>query len=517
MPDTAVVTGAARGIGRAIATRLAHEGWQVVVADLDAAELQAVADELGALAVPGDTSTDAGVQHLVDTAYGRLGHVDVFFANAGIGTLKGLDASDDEWTRTLETNVLAHVRAARHLVPRWLDAGGGRLVVTASAAGLLTMLGDAPYSVSKHGAVAFAEWLSATYRHRGIVVQAICPQGVQTRMLDGSGPLKDLLTLDATLTADEVADAAFRALAGDEFYVLPHPEVTRLLRAARRPPRRLARRHEPAPAEARPPDRRPAGERMTDQPNTSQRTAIVTGAARGIGAAVAKRLASDGYAVAVLDLDESACAAVVSEIESAGGKGLAVGVDVSDEAAVQAAVDRVASELGAPTVLVNNAGIIRDNMLFKMSADDWDAVMNVHLRGSFLMTRATQKHMIDAKFGRIVNLSSTSALGNRGQANYSAAKAGLQGFTKTLAIELGKFGVTANAIAPGFIATDMTRQTAERMGITFEQFLEGAAKEIPVARVGQPEDIAATTSFLVRDEAGFVSGQVIYVAGGPKD
>jgi 3-oxoacyl-[acyl-carrier protein] reductase len=194
-----------------------------------------------------------------------------------------------------------------------------------------------------------------------------------------------------------------------------------------------------------------------------------------------------------------------------------VGVDVSDEAGVQAAVERVATELGAPTVLVNNAGIIRDNMLFKMSADDWDAVMNVHLRGSFLMTRATQKHMIDAKFGRIVNLSSTSALGNRGQANYSAAKAGLQGFTKTLAIELGKFGVTANAIAPGFIATDMTRQTAERMGITFEQFLEGAAKEIPVARVGQPEDIAATTSFLVREEAGFVSGQVIYVAGGPKD
>jgi len=226
MPDTAVVTGAARGIGRAIATRLAREGWRVVVADLDAAELQSVADETGALAVPGDTSTDAGVAHLVDTAYDHLDHVDVFFANAGIGTLKGLDASDDEWARTLETNVLAHVRAARHLVPRWLDAGGGRLVVTASAAGLLTMLGDAPYSVSKHGAVAFAEWLSATYRHRGVVVQAICPQGVQTRMLDGSGPLKDLLTLDATLTADEVADAAWQALATDAFYVLPHPEVS---------------------------------------------------------------------------------------------------------------------------------------------------------------------------------------------------------------------------------------------------------------------------------------------------
>src|SRR3954463_9463075 len=238
--------------------------------------------------------------------------------------------------------------------------------------------------------------------------------------------------------------------------------------------------------------------------SSAQRGAVVTGAARGIGAAVAKRLANDGYAVAVLDLDESACATVVSEIEAAGGKGLAVGVDVSDEAGVQAAVDRVASELGAPTVLVNNAGIIRDNMLFKMSADDWDAVINVHLRGSFLMTRATQKHMIDAKFGRIVNLSSTSALGNRGQANYSAAKAGLQGFTKTLAIELGKFGVTANAIAPGFIVTDMTKATAERLNIPWDEYLAARAKEIPVQRAGAPEDIANMVSFFVGEAAGFV-------------
>ena len=225
MADTAVVTGAARGIGRAIATRLAHEGWSVVVADLDAAALAGVAAELGALAVPGDTSTDAGARHLVDTAYGHLGHVDAFFATAGIGTLAGLEASDEQWQRALDTNVLAHVRAARHLVPRWLEAGGGRLVVTASAAGLLTMLGDAPYSVSKHGAVAFAEWLSATYRHRGIVVQAICPQGVQTRMLEESGPLQGLLTRDATVTPDEVADAVWAALDGNDFLVLPHPEV----------------------------------------------------------------------------------------------------------------------------------------------------------------------------------------------------------------------------------------------------------------------------------------------------
>jgi 3-oxoacyl-[acyl-carrier protein] reductase len=248
-----------------------------------------------------------------------------------------------------------------------------------------------------------------------------------------------------------------------------------------------------------------------------RRTAIVTGSARGIGAAVAQRLASDGHAVAVLDLDESACAGTVDAITSAGGEALAVGANVADEASVTAAVERVASELGAPTILINNAGITRDNLLFKMSVDDWDAVMNVHLRGAFLMSRAVQKYMVDAKFGRIVNLSSTSALGNRGQANYSAAKAGMQGFTKTLAFELGKFGVTANAIAPGFIETEMTAATADRVGMSFEDFKAAAASQIPVARVGQPADIAHTASFFASEGAGFVSGQVVYVAGGPKD
>jgi 3-oxoacyl-[acyl-carrier protein] reductase len=252
---------------------------------------------------------------------------------------------------------------------------------------------------------------------------------------------------------------------------------------------------------------------MTDQP----RTAVVTGSARGIGAAVAKRLSRDGFAVAILDLDEGACKVVADEIISSGGSALPVAVDVSDEESVAQAVAHVAEGLGAPVVLVNNAGITRDNLLFKMTVGEWDAVMNVHLRGSFLMSRATQKYMTEAKWGRIVNLSSTSALGNRGQANYSAAKAGLQGFTKTLAIELGKFGVTVNAIAPGFIETEMTAATATRMGISFEDFKAGAAKQIPVARVGQPEDIAAMVSFFARDESSFVSGQVVYVAGGPTD
>lgn len=250
--------------------------------------------------------------------------------------------------------------------------------------------------------------------------------------------------------------------------------------------------------------------------DSTQRVAIVTGAARGIGAGVAARLAQDGMAVAVLDLDEAACRKVADAITADGGRAIGVGCDVSDPDAVEAAVARVADELGAPVVLINNAGIIRDNLLFKMGVDDWDAVMNVHLRGAFLMSKACQAHMTKAGFGRIVNLSSTSALGNRGQANYSAAKAGLQGFTKTLAIELGKFGVTANAIAPGFIETEMTHATAERMGVSWDDFRDYAVTQIPVGRAGTPADIAATASFFCREDAGFVSGQVVYVAGGPK-
>ena len=246
------------------------------------------------------------------------------------------------------------------------------------------------------------------------------------------------------------------------------------------------------------------------------RVAIVTGSARGIGAATATRLAADGFAVAVLALDEAACKATVGAIAAAGGKAIAVGADVSDADAVTAAVEQAVAELGPPTVLVNNAGITRDNLLFKMSELDWDTVMNVHLRGSFLMARAVQKHMVEARYGRIVNLSSTSALGNRGQSNYSTAKAGLQGFTKTLAIELGKFGVTANCIAPGFIVSDMTKATAERIGEDWDTYVAARAAQIPVARAGQVEDIAHTVSFLVSEGAGFVSGQVIYVAGGPK-
>jgi len=245
------------------------------------------------------------------------------------------------------------------------------------------------------------------------------------------------------------------------------------------------------------------------------KVAVVTGGARGIGAATAARLAADGFDVAVVDLDEATCADSVERITKAGQRGLAVGADVSQAAAVQAAVERIAAELGPPVVLVNNAGVIRDNLLFKMTDDEWDTVLGVHLRGAFLMSRAVQGYMTEAKWGRIVNLSSTSALGNRGQVNYSAAKAGMQGFTKTLAIELGQFGVTANAVAPGFIATDMTAATAARVGMDFEEFQAAAASRIPVRRVGQPEDIAHVISFLASEEAGFVSGQVIYVAGGP--
>ncbi len=247
----------------------------------------------------------------------------------------------------------------------------------------------------------------------------------------------------------------------------------------------------------------------------SDRIAIVTGAARGIGAGTAIRLAADGMAVAVLDLNEADCAKTVTEIENAGGRALAVGADVSKTDQVNAAVERVAAELGAPTVLVNNAAITRDALLFKMTDEDWDAVINVNLRGSFLMARAAQKYMSAQKWGRIVNIASSSGLGNRGQANYSASKAGLEGFTKTLAKELGKFGITANAVAPHFIATDMTAGMADKLKMSFEDLVETYKKQIPVGRVGQPADVAHAISFLVSEGASFVSGQVLYVAGGP--
>ncbi len=220
-----VVTGAGHGIGRAIATRMAAEGARVVVNDLDADAAAAVAEEIRGHAVPGDAATDPGVRSLVDAARGRLGTIDIYFANAGIDVGAGLDTPEADWARALEVNVMAHVRAARQLVPTWLEAGGGRFVVTASAAGLLTMLGSAPYSVTKHAAVGFAEWLAATYAHRGIIVQAICPQGVRTRMLDNSGPLQDLLSHDTALEPEQVAETVWRGLQDDRFLILPHPEV----------------------------------------------------------------------------------------------------------------------------------------------------------------------------------------------------------------------------------------------------------------------------------------------------
>ena len=209
-------------------------------------------------------------------------------------------------------------------------------------------------------------------------------------------------------------------------------------------------------------------------------------------------------------------ARTAKEIIENGGRAVPIGADVADERAAADAVQQTAAEFGPVTVLINSAGIIRDNLIFRMSTTDWDAVMDVHLRGAFLMTRAAQVHMTQVKWGRIINISSTSALGNRGKTNYAAAKAGLIGFTKTLALELGKFGVTANAIAPGFVETDMTQATAARQGLDFDEWKQAIAQNIPVGRIGQPEDVAAVASFLCREEASYVSGQVIYVNGGAK-
>ena len=247
------------------------------------------------------------------------------------------------------------------------------------------------------------------------------------------------------------------------------------------------------------------------------RVVVVTGAARGIGFGTATRFAEEGASVAVLDLDEASAAESAAKLPVTGSaKAVGIGCDVSDSAAGEAAVARVVAELGGIHVLVNNAGITRDNLLFKMTDDDWDLVVGVHLRGAFLMTRAAQKHFVAQKYGKILNLSSVSALGNRGQANYSAAKMGIQGLTRTLGIELGPFGINANAIAPGFIATEMTDATAARLKMDVEEFRRLNAEANPVRRVGYPEDIAAAAAFLCSDEASYITGQTLYVDGGAK-
>ncbi len=240
------------------------------------------------------------------------------------------------------------------------------------------------------------------------------------------------------------------------------------------------------------------------------RVVLVTGGGRGIGAATAARVAQEGARVVVSDMDLAPAQEVAGPIN-----GLAVACDVTDRASVDALVERAVRELGRLDVLVCCAGIIRDNLLFKMSDDDWDLVIDTHLKGTFLCARAAQRPMVDQKYGKMVFLSSTSALGNRGQTNYSTAKAGLQGMARTLAIELGPFNINVNTVAPGFVETRMTRATAERMGVDFEAFKVGAASQTPLRRVGQPEDIASVIAFLCSEDASFISGQTIYVRGGP--
>jgi 3-oxoacyl-[acyl-carrier protein] reductase len=246
------------------------------------------------------------------------------------------------------------------------------------------------------------------------------------------------------------------------------------------------------------------------------RVALVTGGARGIGEATAARLAEDGAAIAVADLNGDGAEETAARIAARHGvKAIGIKANVTIAAEVEAMVEEIVLRLGSLDMLVNNAGIIRDNLIHKMTDEDWDSVAAVHLKGAFLCSRAVQREMVRRGWSRIVNLSSVSALGSRGQTNYAAAKAGLQGMAKTLSIELGRYGITVNAVTPGSIDTEMTRSVAVRLGRDLDEWQQEVKQQIPVRRLGVPRDIANVIAFLCSDEASFVSGQVIYVAGGP--
>ncbi|GAA1506002.1 3-oxoacyl-ACP reductase FabG [Nocardioides humi] len=253
---------------------------------------------------------------------------------------------------------------------------------------------------------------------------------------------------------------------------------------------------------------------MSTTTDQQPRVAVVTGAGSGIGAACAQRLALDGHAVAVVDRDLDAARLTADLVTRDGGTAVAYGADVCDSPVVTSTVESIVTDLGPVGILVNNAGILRDAMLFKLAEEDWDSVIDVHLKGAYLFSRAAQRTMVEQRYGRIVNMSSTSALGNRGQANYAAAKAGIQGFTRTLALELGPFGVTVNAVGPGFIETAMTRSVAERTGADFEALRGRMAESVATRRTGQPSDVARAVSFLAAEDAGFITGQCLYVDGG---
>jgi 3-oxoacyl-[acyl-carrier protein] reductase len=239
------------------------------------------------------------------------------------------------------------------------------------------------------------------------------------------------------------------------------------------------------------------------------KVALVTGAGQGLGEAMALRFAREGAAVMVNDLREETAGATAEAIRAAGGKAATFAGSVMDEAVVEALVERTVKELGTVDILVNNAGITRDKLLKDLTAADWDAVLNLNLRGTFLVSKYATPIMVAARWGRVINMSSRAHLGNKGQTNYSASKAGVIGFTRALSLELGKFGVTANCIAPGIIATP---------GVTslphYQTLVDRVAPTLPIPRLGKPEDVAGVAAFLASDDAEYITGETIHVSGG---